>query len=234
MGKGSEVIQGRRIKILFYTVLLLLLFAAACKPGAYKMLRRAEVLEDKGEYRKAICILNETIRLYPDELGAYINRGADYAMLGEYEIAIENYEVVIRKDPGNELALFNAGLNCIRLEDYQNAIRYFTSAVSDNSGNVKMRLIASDEYGNYPPFIVPYSEILFERGGVYYEIEHYNLAYMDFQYCIENGYQIAESYYYLGCIQEVWGKLDDAVLCYREASERGNEEAKKVLESLKK
>lgn len=207
---------------------------AACNPSANDLILKAELLEKKGEYEKAIKVLDETIRRYPDELGAYINRGADYSALGDYEKAIENYKIVIQKSPDNELALFNMGLNYIRLGEHRNAVTAFTQAVTDKSGKPKMQLLVLDEKGNYAPFQVSYSEILFERGNVLYTLESYDSAYYDFKHCIENNYLIKESHYNIGCIHEVYNQLEDAIYHYSEAYKLGDKDAEIAIGRLQR
>ena len=54
---------------------------------------------DRNDILKAIECLDESIRLKPDYVNAYIKRGTFYAELDQYELAIGDYDEAIRRKP---------------------------------------------------------------------------------------------------------------------------------------
>lgn len=61
------------------------------------------------QYQLAIEVLNEAIRLKPDDADAYSKRGVAYFNLGQYQLAIENYNEAIRLKPDLAKAYNNRG-----------------------------------------------------------------------------------------------------------------------------
>ena len=56
------------------------------------------------QYENAIQEFNEAIRIEPDYVHAYQNRGVSYYFLDQYETAIADFTKAIRLDPDNALA----------------------------------------------------------------------------------------------------------------------------------
>jgi len=209
---------------------LISLFICCTKPSASELTFQAEELENEGRYKEAILILDEAIKTDPDYLGAYINKGADYSILGEVDLAIKNYKIVLNKDSKNELAMFNIGLNYVRINKERRAIDYFNKIVDTKSGQSDKVLIISTR--EYEPFKVSFEEVLFERGNALYTLGSYDSAFYDFKYCAENNYLKKESFYNMGCVYEVFNDKDSAVVYYQKAKNLGDLSAIEAINSL--
>jgi len=68
-----------------------------------------------------IAIYTETIRLDPNNVSAYQQRGAVYYWKGEYDKAIEDYTEVIRLGPNYALAYRSLGITYRKKGDLQKA-----------------------------------------------------------------------------------------------------------------
>lgn len=208
-------------------ICIVILTGCDTKPTAEELFLKAEKLEEQGKFKEAIPILNKAIRMNPDFLGAYINRGADYSVLGNYTEAIKNYKIVLKKDPVNQLALLNIGNNYKRLNKYQEAVNYYNEILLDENGNQKIQLIINDrDRNNINEFQVPFYEVCYERGLALYELKQWNSALADFKFCIENNYLIPESRYMCGAVYEMCGKNEKACEEYSIAADLGDQEAK--------
>jgi len=56
-----------------------------------------------GQPERAIEDYDEAIRLDPQHIEGYTNRGLAYHILGQYQQAIEDYEEAIRREPSAEI-----------------------------------------------------------------------------------------------------------------------------------
>ena len=88
---------------------------------------------EKGEFQEAIDDFTREIRINPDYVGAYINRGIAYQDLGKYQEAIADYNTAIKINPNEADAYYNRGyVYSSNLEKYQEAIDDYTSAIKIN------------------------------------------------------------------------------------------------------
>ena len=78
---------------------------------------------------KAVDYLTQAIRLDPDDVKAYYNRGVAYSDLKQYQQAINDYTQAIRIDPSLVPAYNNRGVTYGRLKQYQQAINDFDQAI---------------------------------------------------------------------------------------------------------
>jgi tetratricopeptide (TPR) repeat protein len=213
-------------KILIAMFSALLLAGCSIEPSAEELLVQAEELENKGNYKEAILILDNAIKKDPNFLGAYINRGADYSMLGDYEEAIKNYQQVLKRDYRNQLALLNIGNNYCRLNKYREAVDVYTDILTDDNGNPMPELIVTDANGNIGEFKVRFYDVKYERGLALYELQSWDSSFVDFNYCVQSNYMIPDSRYMLGAIYEIYGMNDEACKEYRLSANLGDEYAK--------
>jgi tetratricopeptide (TPR) repeat protein len=79
--------------------------------------------------QKAIEYLNNAIKLQPDYVDAYHNRGNAYSHLKQYQRAIEDYSKVIRLKPNDGGAYHNRGNAYSSLKQYQRAIKDYDQSI---------------------------------------------------------------------------------------------------------
>ena len=72
--------------------------------------RRANDLSDRGEYKEAIALYDDVIRLKSDFVEAYYRRGKAKYELKRYKAAIYDYNNALRLKPNDVNSYFNRGL----------------------------------------------------------------------------------------------------------------------------
>ncbi|MBU4372718.1 MAG: tetratricopeptide repeat protein [Proteobacteria bacterium] len=166
---------------------------------------------------KAIEYLSEAIRLKPDFMEAYNNRGTAYGKLGQYQRAIQDCDTAIRLNPDDAYAYYNRGIAYGKLRQYQRAIQDYDTAIRlnpdyamayNNRGN------AYDDLGQYQRAIQDYdtairlkpdaAEAYNNRGIAYGKLGQYQRAIQDCDTAIRLNPDYAKGYYNRGI---AYGKL---------------------------
>jgi len=109
-----------------------LLSSTAMSETAADWFHKADALSDGKKYTdptKAIEYLNNGIKLQPDSVDAYNNRGLAYGKLGQYQRAIEDFNKAIRLKPDYPDAYCNRGFSYVKLKQNQRAIKDFNKAI---------------------------------------------------------------------------------------------------------
>jgi tetratricopeptide (TPR) repeat protein len=118
--------------------------------------------------QKAIEYLNEAIKLKPDLVEAFNNRGNAYCDLGQYQRAIEDYNEAIRLKPDYDHFYNNRGLAYRELGQHQLAIENYNEAVRlkpDNAIVFNNRGVAYGDLGQYQRAIEDYDEAIRLKPG---------------------------------------------------------------------
>ena len=105
-----------------------------------------------GDYLRAIADYGQAVKINPDYVNAYLNRGISYYLLRNYQLAIADYNQAIKLDPQYSLAYINRGRAYQDFGDNQRTIKDFSKAL-DFSKNPKDRMDAEDslrELGGEP------------------------------------------------------------------------------------
>lgn len=79
-------------------------------PEAQQHINEGAELLRQGQLGEALAGYNESIRLDPQFVGAYVGRGTTYQGLGMLENAVEDYDEAIRLNPELAIAYSNRGL----------------------------------------------------------------------------------------------------------------------------
>ncbi len=166
----------------------------------------AERLEKEGKYEEAILLLDKAIEKDSKNIYALINRGVDKSILEDYKGAIEDYTKIIEIDSDNALAYLNRGKNKKRLEDYQGSIEDFDKAIQTKGSEILYMDKAENSFIDTGfEFDVSMEEIRFERGIAYYQLDSLIASFKDFDFCIQNEFELAESFYHRGLIYIAYG-----------------------------
>ena len=67
-------------------------------------------------------------------------------------------------------------------------------------------------------------ELFYERAIAYYNFGDLKLSFSDFRTCIQQNYNVMESYYWIGYIYLNVGKTKEACECFYKVKENGDDE----------
>lgn len=193
--------------------------------------KEAEILEQKGKYAEAIPLLDKALKKDPRNVYALINRGVDKSYLEDFEGAIEDYTKIIEIDSDNALAYLNRGKNKKRIGNFISAIEDFDLAIKTKGSEIfYFDRIENPSIDNGFEFDVEMEEIRFERGIAYYHIDSLLASYNDFNFCIQNKYEIAESLYHRGLIHIAYGNSIEGCRDLSKAHELNFQSAKESID----
>ncbi len=215
-------------QVIFILTIILLLPSCYFKT-AQDDLNEADKLSEKKKYKEAIELRDKAIQKDPKYFGAYINRGADKASLGDFKGAIEDYKNVLQIDPKNTLALFNIGNNYKRLDDFKTAVEYYDKAFDTKGGESIYLDFIPNDFIDLSEFDVPGHEIHYERGIAYYYIDSLQRAFNDFNAAIQKNYMTAECYYWIGFIYISTGQTELACENLKKSKQLGDKDAEAEL-----
>ena len=191
----------------------------------------AEKLEQEGKYLEAIPLLDKAIKKDPNNIYALINRGVDKSILEDYQGSIEDYTKIIEIDSDNTLALLNRGKNKKRLEDYQGAIDDFEKAIKTKGSEILyMDKVENSFIETGFEFDIAMEEIRFERGIARYNIDSLNLAFEDFNFCLEKNFERSSSLYWRGIIYIAYGMNKEGCTDLNEAQKLGDPDAQEMID----
>ena len=88
----------------------------------------AEALAAKGNFEKAINVLNRKISQKPEDYYLYQTKGNVFAVAEQYDSAIANYDIVIEMKPTNARPYINEGEIYELLGDKEKAIKKYMVA----------------------------------------------------------------------------------------------------------
>jgi tetratricopeptide (TPR) repeat protein len=163
-----------------------------------EQLNIARDFAQKGNYTKAVSILDGFLEQNPNNIDALLDRGYYKEELGNGKSAVEDYSKVLKLDPKNTLAFFNRALAYSSF-DKEQALKNFNQAILTKGGDV-VWVDNTSNSSSTRPYDIPMKVIRFERGIVHYDMNHLEAAFQDFTFCINNNYVPEESYYYRGLI----------------------------------
>ena len=98
--------------------------------GSTRLIEEARRCIDTGEYRKAIDLCTEALRLNPDNMEAYAVRGRAYDYTEEYERAIDDLDKAIAAGANLAVSYHARGLAYLETEDYTRALNDFDASIN--------------------------------------------------------------------------------------------------------
>jgi len=207
------------------TLILLILITGCDLKSPKEYLKEGWDLEDKQQYKAAIKLLDKAIDKDPKFKEAYLSRGADKVAIKDYEGAISDYANVLKLDSKNTLALFNTGNNFKRLNQNSKAVAYYNKALASKGGEVIMFDSTPNAFTNESDFDVKGSEIFYQRALAYLGIDSLKKSFNDFHNCVNLGYKVDESYYWMGTIARAYKNKEVACKCFMKSEQLGNKNA---------
>jgi tetratricopeptide (TPR) repeat protein len=133
-----------------------------------EMIREAEAAIDEGEDDRAIQVLDEVLRVAPDDADALFYRAYAYDNKRDYVRAIQDLDRVLRLKPDNAAAFDNRGLAYLNLGDFDRAIVDFDEAIRLQPSNpiaFNSRGAALLDKEDYPAAIRDFDEAIRLRPG---------------------------------------------------------------------
>jgi len=174
-------------------------------------------LASKGKFKEAISLLNKAIEKYPKFREAYLNRGVYCEELKDFNSAIKSYQDLLKIDDKNTAALYYIG-NCkSELNLFQDAIDYYIRALqtkgyslnNDTSGITNIIINWNKNgIGENAKFDILSTEIFYQRGLAYYQLDKLRNAVNDFSYCLKQYFHVPDCHYMIAlCYLESGNKV---------------------------
>ena len=145
----------------------------------------------KGCFQEAIAHYDETIRLNPNVISAYSNRGGTHIKIGKYEEAIADYDVVIDFKPRDANPYNMRGFSKFCLGRHEEAIADFDEAIDID-----------------PEFAEAYSN----RGTAKAQLGRNEEAIKDLDKAIDIDPELAEAYLSRGATKAQFDQSEDAIV----------------------
>lgn len=165
----------------------------------------------KAEYKQAIKLLSQAIRINPEYSSAYNSRGDAYYRLGDYEKSQQDSSAAIRNNPNDANAYYDRGFSLYFLGEYNGAIIDYNQAIKLNPDNANAyygRGLARYEIKENQKAITDLNQAIainpkfasayFQRGIIHREIKEKLEAIKDFEKAIEINPKYIEAYYERG------------------------------------
>lgn len=152
----------------------------------------------KGDYRAAIDVLNESVKINPRNEVALYELAFCYDFIGDFDAAIKCYNDFIDENPYSFTAWYNLGNIYSKVEDWDKALNAYSFSVAINE---------------------EFSPVYFNMGNAYLSIDKYEEAEKCFYKCLSMEGEDAYAYCFLGECYENQDKLDLARNCYNKALE---------------
>jgi tetratricopeptide (TPR) repeat protein len=222
----------------FPYILLSILFYSCTSASDY--LQEANIAIEKGDYRKAINLLDKALSKKNYLKEAYTEKAHCYTKLNLKDSAIIVYNQLIVFDPTNTLALYNIGLCKYQQEKFDEAISYFDNAMTTegynpNDSSRSRFVLEYTQFGKEllskeDKFEVPFSDLFYMSGLAHYSIGQLKKAYDYFMNCISRKAYLGESYYMVGLCWLDSNKKEKACESFTSSSLYGYSLAKEQLE----
>ena len=185
--------------------------------------------EERGNYEKAIDMLDEAIKKKNQFRAALLNRGYYKTEIGDIHGAIDDYSDLLQFDSNNTAALYNIANNysVSKAINTEGAIKKWTVS---NGGLVMInptKYFDGSDKDLY--YYVPKYEILYERGIEYLNSDLYDNAISDFKKSLDANYEKKNCYFLL--VKAYIGKKDSLNACsnFIMSAKLGDKEAREML-----
>lgn len=204
--------------------------------------RGTVIMTNGNNLQGAIKDFDQALRLKPDYMHAYLNKGFCLEQLKDTTGAIDNYRYASHLEPlasepyvdigslkasygnlsGAILAYDTAlGLNPLFAEGY-NARGLLRQEIKDFSG-------AQDDFDKAISLKPKYAEAYLDRGALKYEMNEFDASMTDLNTAIRFNDKYPEAYLNRGILKFRTGDSEGAYADWRIASQLGNEQAKRLL-----
>ena len=207
------------------------LVARACFSVGYLTSRKKSV--EKSDLEIAIDAYDKALRLNPDLVEAYNNRGSAKFTLGQHKAAIADFNEAIARNPDYAQIYNNRGLAKGALGQYDAAIADYDAAIArnpDNAEHYTNRGAARAALSQYEAAFADYDKALRlnpdfagaynNRGSAKFTLGQHEAAIADFNEAITRNPDYAQAYYNRGNAKDALGQHEAAIADFNEAIAR--------------
>ena len=161
-----------------------------------------------GEYDTAVQDFTSCLEKNGEFEGLYYNRGVCSLLSGNYEDAAADFTTSMETEPYVDDARYNLAVCQMQTEAYELAIANFTELIGDGSTEEETETGQAAEtlQEDTEPKEINYN-VYYYRAVCRAAIGQLEEAAADYTVCIDNGYELAESYYQRA---QVYAELGDA------------------------
>ena len=154
------------------------------------------LLVEKLDRKMALNAYDKALRLNPDLVEAYHNRGMIKIVLGQWEAALADYDAAIARNPDYAQAYYSRGMVKEVLGQREAALVEYDAAIARNPD---------------------YAQAYYNRGVVKMTLGQYEAALADYDVSIARNPDYAQAYYSRGNAKEALGQREAALADYDEA-----------------
>lgn len=155
----------------------------------FNQLSEARELGLKGDFDKAVALVEEIIRDDPDIIDAYFTLGNLYFKEKKFEQALESFFEALERKPDDAFTAINIANSFISMGDFDEAEKFLLSIIDA---------------------LPPDSQIHFILGNINYFQKEYKEALQNYEKCLELNPSSASAYSAIGGIYVIQGNLGEA------------------------
>lgn len=165
--------------------------------SAVTYFRWGYISSEMREFNEAIANFTQAIRLQPDYVSSYINRGIALDMMKQHAAAISDYDTAIRLQPDYVIAYNSRGIARANLGQYEEAIKDYTKVIEidkDFPAAYGNRGRAREAIGKYVDAMSDYNTVIrlspndargyYNRGNLKFKLKKYENALTDYDQSI--------------------------------------------------
>jgi len=132
--------------------ILIGLILLGCSPrDNTELFNKACILEEEGEFEKAIEVLTEAIEIVPDDIDCFNNRAWNYYETGDFDNAYKDFYEILVHSNQNTGALFGIAYLKFEEKEYQQAITLFDKIIAIRGGGpFYLERVDNDFFGQAP------------------------------------------------------------------------------------
>lgn len=234
--------------ILIKTVLLVSVFVLGWGCQSSSSTNQLDAIReklDKGKYREAVSLADESLKHNPSDHQVLNMRGVAYFLLGENSKALSSFTNAIALDSSNYKYFYNRANTKRKLRNHAGAVEDYSSAVALDSSQYEAylnRALEQSALGKVSEAIPDFDKaevlskgsdklVFLHRGRMKMLQENFEEAGSDFQKAIALDKDYGEAYYYLALSKAgVSGEADDEICTLlRKANELGVEKSQTAI-----
>ncbi len=197
-------------------------------------------------YVNALGLIEESVRLKPNNPEALSQLGHVYSKMNRYENAVDAYTKSLNLDPDNYLASYGLGIAYIRLRKFQEALAPLQQCTQTNPEfpdafyNLGLAYQSLDQLENAAQAFEEFVKInpgpawtgLNQLGSIYMKLEQYDKAIAAFEEVIKTNSQDLKANYSLAYAYDMSNQFEKAAPLYRKLIELNPKDAKSYYSML--